>query len=90
MRRKEDPPPALPGTGWLPVEAKAGFAGLQGHGLLSHQWAGRTSPGVPPAAVSGHACSSQQLKTPSHSGTCLRADLHPTCADSTSANSVHG
>ena len=90
MRRKEDPPPALSGTGWLPGEAKAGFAGSQGHGLLSDQWAGRTSPGVAPAAVSGHARSSQQLKTPSHSGTWLRADLHPTCADSTSANSVHG
>lgn len=51
MRRKEDPPPARSGTGWLPVEAKAGSARLQGHRLLSDQWAGKTSPGVAPAAV---------------------------------------
>lgn len=51
MRRKEDPPPARSGTGWLPVEAKAGSARLQGHGLLSDQWARKTSPGVAPAAV---------------------------------------
>ena len=36
-RRKEDPPSPLSGTGWLLAGVKAGFARLQGHGLLSDQ-----------------------------------------------------
>lgn len=46
-RRKEDPPSPLSGTGWLLAEVKAGFARLQGHGLLSDQWAGGIALGWP-------------------------------------------
>lgn len=54
------------------------------------QWAGRTSPGVATLVVSGRTCTSQQLKTPGCSVTCLRTDLYPTCADSSSfASSAH-
>lgn len=85
--KKGRPTPARSRHRLAAVEAKA--QALQGSRVTdcSDQWAGKTGPGVAP---SGGLRTSQQLKTPSHSGTCLRADLHPTCANSTFANSVHG